>query len=82
MENKLERLWERLTEGNTLRQLMEEHFDGVFLIECATGAIRELGEEFSVELRAGRDSMDGVPYDRQLRTAMEYHAARRTTARC
>ena len=75
MENKLERLWERLREGNTLRHLMEEHFDGVFLIECATGVIRELGEELSVELRAGRDSMDGVPYDRQLRTAMECHAA-------
>ncbi len=75
MENKLERLWSRFAEGSTLRRLMEEHFDGVFLIECATGEIRELGEEFSAELRAGRDTMDGVPYDLQMRGAMEYHAA-------
>ena len=76
MENRLERLWNRLAVGNMLRRLMEEHFDGVFLIECATGEIWELGEKFSVKLRAGRSTMDGVPYDQQLRAAMEYHAAK------
>ena len=75
MENKLERLWSRLTEGNMLRRVIEEHFDGVFLINCATGEIHELGESFSVELRAGKPTMDGVPYDEQLRTAMHLHAA-------
>ncbi len=67
MENRLERLWSRFAEGNMLRRLIEERFDGVFLIDCATGEIRELGEKFSTELRAGRSTMDGVPYDRQLR---------------
>ena len=75
MENRLERLWSRFAEGNMLRRLIEEHFDGIFLIDCATGEIRELGEKFSTELRAGRSTMDGVPYDRQLRTAMKCHAA-------
>ena len=75
MENRLERLWSRFAEGNMLRRLIEEHFDGIFLIDCATGEIRELGEKFSTELRAGRNTMDGVPYDQQLRTAMKCHAA-------
>lgn len=75
MENRLERLWGQFAARNLLQRLIEEHFDGVFLVECATGEIRELGEKFSIELRAGRSTMDGVPYDQQLRTAMEYHAA-------
>ncbi len=61
MENRLERLWSRFAERNMLRRLIEERFDGVFLIDCATGEIRELGEKFSTELRAGRSTMDGVP---------------------
>ena len=72
MENKLERLWTYLKEGDTLRRLVEEHFDGVFLIECATGEIRELGDAFSAKLRVRDKSMDGVPYDRQLREAMAF----------
>ena len=58
-----------------LRRVIEEHFDGVFLIDCATGKICELGETFSAELRAGNPTMDGVLYDEQLRAAMAYHAA-------
>ncbi len=75
VENRLERLWSRFAEGNMLRRLIEERFDGVFLIDCATGEIRELGEKFSRKLRAGQSTMDGVPYDQQLRTAMKCHAA-------
>ena len=71
VENRLKRLWNRLAVGNTLRRLMEEHFDGVFLIECATGEIWELGEKFSAKLRAGRSSMDGVPYDQQRQAQTE-----------
>ena len=56
-----------------LRRLIEEHFDGVFLIECATGQIWELGEEFSAELRVDGESMNGRQYDRQLRRSMERH---------
>ena len=74
MENKLERLWTYLKEGDTLRRLVEEHFDGVFLIECATGEIRELGDAFSAKLRVRDKSMDGVLYDRQLREAMACYA--------
>ena len=36
------------------------------IVACAEN-VRELGEKFSTELRAGRSTMDGVPYDRQLR---------------
>lgn len=75
MENRLERLWNRFAEGSILSRIIEEHFDGVFLIDCASGEIRELGEKLSVGLRAGQPTMDGVPYDLQLRTAMNYHAA-------
>lgn len=75
MEKRAEQLWSRFACGKLLQRLIEEHFDGVFLIECATGKIRELGEEFSVGLRAGQPTMDGVPYDQQLRIAMRYHAA-------
>lgn len=74
MESRHERLWMRLKEGNLLRRLVEEHFDGVFLIECATGEIWELGETFSAKLRVENRSMDGVLYDQQLRDAMAYHA--------
>ena len=74
MESRYERLWMRLKEGNLLRRLVEEHFDGVFLIECATGKIWELGDTFSVKLRVENKSMDGVLYDQQLREAMAYHA--------
>ena len=76
MENRLERLWSRFAEGNMLRRLIEERFDGVFLIDCATGEIRELGEKFSTELRVGQSTMDGVPYDRQLRIKL-YGASER-----
>ena len=72
MESKLERLWTYLKEGDTLRRLVEEHFDGVFLIECATGEIRELGDAFSAKLRVRDKSMDGVLYDRQLREAIAF----------
>ena len=36
------------------------------IVACAEN-VRELGEKFSTELRARRSTMDGVPYDRQLR---------------
>ena len=36
------------------------------IVACAEN-MRELGEKFSTELRAGRSTMDGVPYDRQPR---------------
>ncbi len=73
MESRHERLWMRLKGGNLLRRLVEEHFDGVLLIECATGEIWELGEAFSAKLRVEDKSMDGTLYDRQLREAMACH---------
>ena len=73
MESRHERLWMRLKEGNLLRRLVEEHFDGVLLIECATGEIWELGDTFSAKLRVENRSMDGVLYDRQLRETMAHY---------
>lgn len=73
MESRHERLWTRLKEGNLLRRLVEEHFDGVLLIECATGEIWELGDTFSAKFRVENRSMDGVLYDRQLRETMAHY---------
>ena len=75
VEVKMEGLWNRFAEGSILSRLIEEHFDGVFLVECATGTIRELSNKLSAGLRAGQATMDGVPYNWQLHNAMNYYAA-------
>ena len=66
MENRLERLWSRFAERNMLRRLIEERFDGVFFDRLCHGRSGSW-ERNSPPERAGRSTMDGVPYDRQLR---------------